>query len=897
MVIRQQINNNQRNLLLIIILVGLTALSLANESASWYAQTCEIPLPGTESAIYSLAFDCDGCLWLAHNTGLVRYDGRKSRLFDFVDSGYQSGASAYLFQDIQGQLWLRDAQREFWFFNRKNWEKWSHLTKNHFFKFGLSSPGSSNTLLTRDRQCINLTAKIQPDILPIGQENETEQKIYQITKDSFWFIDKYRVLQGNYNAKKTKRWESDREISVTCLGLNSSLWISDGERIIWIAADQSTEPITINQHWPDSVSCLCHDENNRCLWVGTHGDGLWRLDYDHTVPFRFLPELDSLFITSINCENKNCLWLATSGSGLIRLTRETRSFVSLPEQLPIAPLTVDRQEVFWMARSRELWRKSPKDTSFHIISNDSLLFPRLWLNDPEGRYVLIGDDGIVFIDPQAPNFQKRTWSNESQPAEQIFAGGFDHDGTLWLSREKSLIGFNLHSWKTTCLWPMATCQTSELLILEGKTKWLLRDQHLFYLSETEKPRQINNASFQTGFTSLAGTFQTAYALQELAGPGILSEAHWHPMFYTSQDGVSTYLSGLYQTASGHLWFADTRDFIGLKPDFVLDNDNYHLPPPLLRFPRAITIDSWGIGHLQKPILWWRQNQHLYWTYCESKQIEPTVKVSLDRVYINGQEIIEGSLNALKTKPNDLLLLQFLIPRLTTSSEINVVYRIREKHSDWQELNSSGDRLLLGGLKPGQYDLDTRVNAGDGRWQAIQTQLHLTVQTKSKLWLWVFLTFLLIALPLLATYYKHNKRIRPLFFTTFNKQPAGKYSTSGLNPERAEEIKHLLLNRMIEEKPYLKANLTLRRLADLMGLHYNHLSQVINNNIGQNAKEFINCYRVQAAAQRLNDPNEKRTIVEIAYECGFYSKSVFNSAFKAQYGLTPSQYRKQKMHNH
>ncbi|WP_312667027.1 helix-turn-helix domain-containing protein [Escherichia coli] len=40
------------------------------------------------------------------------------------------------------------------------------------------------------------------------------------------------------------------------------------------------------------------------------------------------------------------------------------------------------------------------------------------------------------------------------------------------------------------------------------------------------------------------------------------------------------------------------------------------------------------------------------------------------------------------------------------------------------------------------------------------------------------------------------------------------------------------------------------------------------------------------------PEDKRTILDIMYSSGFNSKSVFNTAFKKQTGLTPSEYRRQ-----
>jgi AraC-like DNA-binding protein len=69
--------------------------------------------------------------------------------------------------------------------------------------------------------------------------------------------------------------------------------------------------------------------------------------------------------------------------------------------------------------------------------------------------------------------------------------------------------------------------------------------------------------------------------------------------------------------------------------------------------------------------------------------------------------------------------------------------------------------------------------------------------------------------------------------------------------------------------------------------------MLNQNLRMNFNMFINKYRVEtfmsiAKAQE----NEKLTIEGMAYESGFNSKTVFNTYFKKETGLTPSQYLKQ-----
>ncbi len=120
----------------------------------------------------------------------------------------------------------------------------------------------------------------------------------------------------------------------------------------------------------------------------------------------------------------------------------------------------------------------------------------------------------------------------------------------------------------------------------------------------------------------------------------------------------------------------------------------------------------------------------------------------------------------------------------------------------------------------------------------------------------------------------------------------KYQKSGLDDKTAEKYLKNLLNYMEKEKPYLNGDLTLQELAGRCGVSVHHLSEIINSKLNQSYYDFVNRYRVEEFKIKLNDPaNDKFTILSIAFDCGFNSKSSFNTLFKKFTGTTPSNYRK------
>lgn len=97
----------------------------------------------------------------------------------------------------------------------------------------------------------------------------------------------------------------------------------------------------------------------------------------------------------------------------------------------------------------------------------------------------------------------------------------------------------------------------------------------------------------------------------------------------------------------------------------------------------------------------------------------------------------------------------------------------------------------------------------------------------------------------------------------------------------------LIQVMEQEQPYLQPTLTLRSLADSIHLHPNKLSWLLNEEVGKNFNDFVNGYRIQAFQSQAIDPtNDHLTLLGMAYESGFNSKSVFNDCFKKATGLTP-----------
>ncbi|WP_324719361.1 helix-turn-helix domain-containing protein [Salinimicrobium sp. HB62] len=114
----------------------------------------------------------------------------------------------------------------------------------------------------------------------------------------------------------------------------------------------------------------------------------------------------------------------------------------------------------------------------------------------------------------------------------------------------------------------------------------------------------------------------------------------------------------------------------------------------------------------------------------------------------------------------------------------------------------------------------------------------------------------------------------------------------LDDHQIETLKEALLIYFDEEKPFLNPQLSLKVVADVLELNTNKMSYLINQVFNTNFNDFVNSYRLEHFKNIALDPkNSHLTILGLAYDSGFNSKSVFNTYFKKVENITPKAWMK------
>ncbi len=121
----------------------------------------------------------------------------------------------------------------------------------------------------------------------------------------------------------------------------------------------------------------------------------------------------------------------------------------------------------------------------------------------------------------------------------------------------------------------------------------------------------------------------------------------------------------------------------------------------------------------------------------------------------------------------------------------------------------------------------------------------------------------------------------------------KKNTSLLNEKLRGLFKEKLGQLMLNKKPFIDADLSLRSLADMMEIPANQLSQLLSEGFNKNFAEYVNSYRLEYFKSLAADSsNQRSSIAALAHDSGFNSETAFNTFFIKAMGVSPETYWKE-----
>ena len=120
----------------------------------------------------------------------------------------------------------------------------------------------------------------------------------------------------------------------------------------------------------------------------------------------------------------------------------------------------------------------------------------------------------------------------------------------------------------------------------------------------------------------------------------------------------------------------------------------------------------------------------------------------------------------------------------------------------------------------------------------------------------------------------------------------KYKDSNLDTERIKVYQNQLKQLFEVDKVFINNKLTVTDVAKEMQIPRQHLSELFSVHLNTNFQDYLNGYRVEEFIKNLQNPDYQNfTLLGIAKEVGFNSKTSFYTTFKKLKGMTPLEYKK------
>jgi len=267
--------------------------------------------------------------------------------------------------------------------------------------------------------------------------------------------------------------------------------------------------------------------------------------------------------------------------------------------------------------------------------------------------------------------------------------------------------------------------------------------------------------------------------------------------------------------------------------------------------------------------------------------------------------VEKLLNNLQTehfsgKPIDLDLeeadIETLLKNLEDSSGLSFklspdIYQLSEEKKTYNFKQVPWDQVLFLVLK--EFRLEAVLSddvvciqpkTGSLKWIIREDQLQSPKSFRIRLFLYV-LIFVVVAGGV-AGFLLYKRRL-----TT--KEEASKRLV--IDPEIADEVTKKVTYLFDVEKVYRNEDISLRSLSEELAIPSYQLSWILNERMNITFSVLVNTYRVEEVKKRLASLQDKdKTILNIAFDAGFNTKTSFNRVFKKFTRMTPSQYRKRYM---
>lgn len=874
--------------------------------------TTENGLP--QNTITSMVQTSSGYIWIGTPTGLVRFDGVQFTLFSRANTpSLANDRITALYEDDSGNLWIGTDGGGLYSLTQ------SQSAANFQWKRYSTQEGLSNNnirAITSDWEG-NVWAGTDYGLNRISMEGvriyTTGDGLYDniITalaldiRGDLWVgtlqgglarIQDYTVF--NYGPESGLLNPSVLSLETDPYG---GIWVGTMEGLYYLGRDQQVLQYIPGTSYTPITSVLRDSYGD--IWIGTMADGVMRRQQTILSGFSLEKRFPAQYIHCLLSDNAGNLWIGTDTDGLIELKIPIVKNITRSEGLPentVLALIEDRNGTLWAGtRSSGLCRIIDNRVAETFSQDSGLTSNTIQCLYEDARGVLwIGTQGgginIFEGGPIRP-----LAAEDILKSDTINAIIQDTNGEMWLGTDNGLSvisGSSIDNMETKVIPPLEGQAVKALIHGKDDIIYIGTSSDLFSW-EDGNLQEIEIGSEPAGLEITAlFTDSSGFLWIGTAGSGLRCWSDGKLTTFTTKNGlIDDYIYGMAEDSRGGLWMSTNRGIIRIKRDdifnFIQGKIDYLYPSFYDENDGMASRQGTSGGH---PSMIASSSGHLYCATTKGIAVadpesiperEEPPEVIMEDIRADDRSIYGSEANITLSRRPSLLEFKFTAIDFSSPDKIRFEYQLQGMDTQVSRLGAGEDRTISYiNPKSGLYRFRVRAINNDGissKDSFIEIKIKSPFYSTTPFYIGLILLALLLAAAGIA--FRHQKKVRKL---------ADKYKTSGIDPGRIDEIIPKLVQLMEDDKLYLDPGLTLKDLAHKLRIHYNHLSRIINERFGLSYNDFINKYRIDEAQRMLADPkNKDMNILDIIYETGFYSKSVFNTAFKKFTGKTPSEYRR------
>ncbi len=678
------------------------------------------------------------------------------------------------------------------------------------------------------------------------------------------------------------------------------------------------------------VMNLFEDSDNN-LWISTWFDGEYKILPNRKTQIHITPNdknstsISNSITGNIFQDRAGYIWIATEFAGVNIEKKNKKFFViahksnnknSLP-QVPLLSVAKDNNGRVWIGTDTGGLYYIDENTkqlvnTRKMIVKDAIRFFSL-LFDSNGFLWMGTENGLYKYHPQKKSLEHFTYQSNSYnglSGKNIISICEDKNGNIWLGTiYRGLTKYNPHTNRFYRFLPdkddpksLSNKYVSKIFCDSKNQIWVGTQNGLnkfnekagnftIFRNDKKDPKSISSSFINNIYELDCELWITTQG----GGINMFDRNTKSFIYFTKENGLpSDNVKGIIADNNKNLWLSTTSNILKFNPGTqkIVTYD----ASDGLQSNMYIRDYGWQNLEFVETLSFKDKQGYLYFggigglfIFHPDSLPENSFKspVLLDDFMVNGEPFAIDSTLHVVLKPNqnhlefDITILNYIQPEKN-----EYAWKLQGYDTAWYFAGHQSHAAYFD-LPAGEYKFLFKAANNDDIWSKPNYPITIVIEKRFYTTMWFYLVVVLLIVLLVTAFAGYKWHIKNQLD---KKRKQMRYSTSNLDYEKAKIIDTKLSEILKETKVYLEPDLTLQKLAAILGVKSHYLSQVINQFHNRNFHEFINTYRIENAKKLLKETTLK--IEAVAYDSGFNSISTFNTTFKKATNLTPLKYRKE-----